>query len=71
MTKQSKEDSSEKIFGFKKPQPGKGVRINGQLDWIRYKAAADIPEAEDRKLWRVHDDLYDFSKFNHPGMVLV
>lgn len=60
---------NEKIFGFLKPQPGKGARLNGQLDWIKSKAAADIPKEEDRMYWRVHDHLYDFSKFDHPGIV--
>lgn len=69
MTRQDDIVETDKIFGFLKPQPGKGSRLGSAYDWARAKAIADIPVEEDRKLWRVHDALYDFSDFDHPGIL--
>jgi hypothetical protein len=59
-------DSSHKTFGFLQPPACKGSRLGSAYEWTRAKASVDTAEA-DRGLWRVHDDLYDFSKFDHPG----
>ena len=57
------------MFGFLRPHPGKGRRLGTARDWAELKAVSDIPNADDRKYWRVHDDYYDLSNFDHPGGV--
>lgn len=65
--KSDAKDKANEAFGFLQPRPGQGTRLGSAYDWARAKAVADIPEPKDRSLWRVHDDLYDFSTFEHPG----
>ena len=67
--KSNVKEEGSKIFGFLKPRPGHGTRLSSAYEWARAKAEADIPRSQDRHLWRVHDDLYDFATFIHPGAI--
>lgn len=59
------------MFGFKRPHPWekKKEQFATARDWAILKGHADITDEGDRKYWRIHDDLYDLSKFDHPGGV--
>ena len=58
--------NASNCFGFLRSLGSQG-RLGSAYAWTRAKAVADIPKEEERALWRVHDDLYDFSSFEHPG----
>jgi hypothetical protein len=61
------DETTRKPFGFLKPHPGRDGRTKSAYQWTRAKAELDIAEEKNRKYWRVHDNLYDLSEFNHPG----
>ena len=52
------------IFGFGKFPHERNTVLPTAFDWVRNKG---IDDGIDKNLWRIHNDLYDLSKFNHPG----
>ena len=57
-----------KIFGFLRNHVGRGsVKLGSAREWAQDKAISDITSDECRIYWRLHDDFYDLSDFDHPG----
>jgi hypothetical protein len=54
-------------FGFLRAHGGKGSQLASAKEWALKKGESDITKKENRKYWRIHDDLYDLTEFNHPG----
>jgi hypothetical protein len=53
------------IFGFEKLPTGRGVPMASQFEWIAAKRIDD--DIGNNLLWRIHEKIYDFRGFNHPG----
>lgn len=56
-------------WGFRS-SPSPMNLLPSQYEWIEVKQNFDdvhAPDDKQCKLWRVHDDIYDFSTFHHPG----
>lgn len=55
------------VFGFLQNLPPKSTLVSNSLDWPKSKGILDIPDEASRIYWRIHNDLYDLTKFDHPG----
>lgn len=53
------------------PEARDAVLLPTTYDWLKVKQGVDKvneeTDADHPHLWRIHDHLYDFSKFQHPG----
>jgi hypothetical protein len=58
---------SAPLFGFLKPLERSKAAAGSAWEWTRKKANCDISNKGQHKYWRIHDNLYDLSTFDHPG----
>lgn len=63
------EHSDSYLLGFRTyPRTADTVEVlPTQYDWLEFKKKCDNLPALRTNLWRIHDDLYDLTGFNHPG----
>jgi hypothetical protein len=71
-SKKSEQEKTLLSFGTEKYlQERDELDMKSPLKWLEFKQHADslgqYKTKEHQKLWRIHDELYDLTKFDHPG----